>query len=93
MVYLRTLEDKYEQARAENERLVADVEEQTCLTEQTRARVRRLYDVVTAVKIGLAGAHPGSLGADCSEAPCTLCWLHNTAEEALTALAEGEADA
>ena len=57
--------------------------------EQAQARVKLLYGVATAVKTGLAHSHR-ELGAECGEAPCTLCWLHGTAEEALAAFAEGE---
>lgn len=65
-----------------DERLVGKTE-----LEQAQAQATLLYGVATAVKTGLAHSHR-ELGAECGEVPCTLCWLHGTAEEALAALAE-----
>ncbi len=100
---LQRATDRLEQAQAENARLKVALErsydgggrlwtEGEALlerAEQAEARVKLLYNVVSAVKIGLAGSHR-ELGAECGEVACTLCWLHGKAEEALAALAEGE---
>ncbi len=52
-----------------------------------RRQLATLYDVATTARDGLAGNHR-EMGKDCGEAPCAICWVEGTAENALAALAE-----
>ncbi len=78
---IRKLKDQAEMYLVDNRRRA----------EQAQAREKRLYNVVTAVRTGLAGSHR-ELGAGCGETACTLCWLLGEAEETLAAIAGGAAD-